>query len=275
LPWEVPADAAHAPRGATLLPMAAETSQTLDRGLRVLAMLADSPHGLTVTEIAGAVAVNRTVVYRLVTTLEQHNLARRDGAGRVHVGLGVLALSRGLQPVLREAAGPVLRSLAEELGATAHLTLADGGEALAIAVVEPTWTDFHVAYRVGARHALDQGAAGRAILLGRELLARAAAAGPAWPAGAAGATDGHAADGHAADRGGWLGDVVGGGPGGAERFVQSAGELQPGARGLAAPVLGVDGLEASVGIVTLGDLDAGTAGPRVAAAAAEVARRLS
>jgi DNA-binding IclR family transcriptional regulator len=221
----------------TLLTMAAETSQTLDRGLRVLAMLADSPHGLTVTEIAGAVAVNRTVVYRLVTTLEQHNLARRDGAGRVHVGLGVLALSRGLQPVLREAAGSVLRSLAEELGATAHLTLADGGEALAIAVVEPSWTDFHVAYRVGARHALDQGAAGRAILLGREI---------------------------AADTG--VRD---------DRFVQTAGELQPGARGLAAPVLGVDGLEASVGIVTLGDLDAGTAGPRVAAAAAEVARRLS
>jgi DNA-binding IclR family transcriptional regulator len=223
-------------RAATLLSMPAETSQTLDRGLRVLAMLADSPHGLTVTEIAGTVAVNRTVVYRLVTTLEQHNLARRDGAGRVHVGLGVLALSRGLQPVLREAAGPVLRALAEELGATAHLTLADGGEALAIAVVEPSWTDFHVAYRVGARHALDQGAAGRAILLGREIVAEA---------------------------------------GVRDRFVQTAGELQPGARGLAAPVLGVDGLEASVGIVTLGDLDAETAGPRVAAAAAEVAHRLS
>jgi DNA-binding IclR family transcriptional regulator len=224
--------------------MAAETSQTLDRGLRVLAMLADSPHGLTVTEVAGAVGVNRTVVYRLVTTLEQHNLARRDGTGRVHVGLGVLALSRGLEPVLREAAGPVLRSLAEDLGATAHLTLADGGEALAIAVVEPTWTDFHVAYRVGARHALDQGAAGRAILLGRETGAEITAG-------------------------------AGARAGGGERFVQTAGELQPGARGLAAPVLGVDGLDASVGIVTLGDLEAETAGPRVVAAAAEVARRLS
>ncbi len=33
------------------------------------------------------------------------------------------------------------------------------------------------------------------------------------------------------------------------------GELQTGARGLAAPVRDVDGLEASVGIVTLGVLD--------------------
>jgi DNA-binding IclR family transcriptional regulator len=216
--------------------MPAETSQTLDRGLRVLAVLASHPNGLTVTELSASVGVNRTVVYRLVTTLEQHGLARRDSAGRLHIGLGVLALARGLQPVLREVANPVLRSLAEDLGATAHLTLVDSGEALAIVVVEPTWTDYHVAYRVGARHPLDQGAAGRAILLGREIASGA--------------------------------DVP-------DRFVQTAGELQPGARGVASPVLGVEGLEASVGIVTLGDLDPATAGPRVAAAAAEVASRLS
>jgi hypothetical protein len=40
-------------------------------------------------------------------------------------------------------------------------------------------------------------------------------------------------------------------------------------------VLGVEGLEASVGIVSLGDLDAGAVGPQVVDAAAEVARRLS
>ncbi len=216
--------------------MPAETSQTLDRGLRVLEVLASHANGLTVTELAAEVGVNRTVVYRLVTTLEQHGLARRDGSGRLHVGLGVLALARRVHPVLRQLATPVLRALAEELGTTAHLTVADGGEALAIAVVEPSWTDFHVAYRVGARHPLDQGAAGRAILLGRERRA---------------------------------GGVAG------ERYVGTAGELQPGARGLAAPVLGVEGLEASVGVVTLGDLDPDVAGPRVAAAAAEVARRLA
>lgn len=222
-----------APRAATLQGMPAETSQTLDRGLRVLEVLAATPAGLTATELAQVVGVNRTVVYRLVTTLEQHGLARRDAAGRLHVGLGVLGLTRGLQPVLREVANPVLRALAEDLGATAHLTVADGGEALAIAVVEPSWTDFHVSYRVGARHPLDRGAAGQAILLGR------------------------------------------GGDAGPDQVVQTTGELQPGARGIAAPVLGVDGLEASVGIVTVGDLDAATAGPRVAVAARELARRLS
>ena len=214
--------------------MAAETSQTLDRGLRVLEVLAGTPGGLTITALAAEVGVNRTVVYRLVATLEGHGLARRDAAGLVHVGLGVLSLARGLQPVLRELAAPVLRSLAEDLGMTAHLTVADGGEALAIAVVEPTWTDFHVGYRVGARHPLGQGAAGRAILLGR---------GDDQP--------------------------------GVDGYVETAGELQAGARGGAAPVLGVDGLGASVGIVTLGDLDAAAVGPLVVAAAARVASRLA
>src|SRR3954471_2713690 len=138
--------------------MAAETSQTLDRGLRVLRTLAATPSGLTITALAAEIEVNRTVVYRLVATLEQHGLARRDGSGRLHVGLGVLALARGLQPVLRELSGPVLRALAERVGATAHRPVAGGGEPLAIAVVEPTWTDYHVAYRVGARHPLAQGA---------------------------------------------------------------------------------------------------------------------
>lgn len=211
--------------------MATETSQTLDRGIQVLRVLAETSTGLTVTELAGRLGVNRTVVYRLVATLEQHRLVRRDSGARLHVGLGVLHLASSVQPVLRDIAVPVLRRLAEVTGFTAHLTVADGEEALALAVVEPSWTDFHVAYRIGARHPLGQGAAGKAILLGR---------------GA-----------------------------GEPRFAVTEGELQPGAKGLAAPVLGVTGLEASVGIVTLGALDDELVGPQVARAAADVAARLA
>ena len=49
--------------------MATETAQTLDRGLRVLTILAATPGGLTVTEISTRLEINRTVVYRLVSTL--------------------------------------------------------------------------------------------------------------------------------------------------------------------------------------------------------------
>lgn len=145
----------------------AESSQTLDRGLRLLAVLADAPRGRSVAELAAELGVGRSVVYRLLATLEAHRLVRRAGGGHVRLGLGVLDLARRVQPLLREAAARPLRHLAEQVGATAHLTVVDGGEALAVAVVEPSWTDYHVAYRVGSRHPLDQGAAGRAILLGR------------------------------------------------------------------------------------------------------------
>ncbi|GAB3593154.1 helix-turn-helix domain-containing protein [Angustibacter peucedani] len=141
-----------------------ETSQTLDRGLQLLLLLSEDDNGCTVTELAGALGVARPVVYRLLTTLEQRHLATRGRDGRVRLGLGVLALAARVQPLLREVATPLLRQLADEVGATAHLSVADGDEALAVVVVEPQWTQFHVAYRVGSRHPLERGAAGRAIL---------------------------------------------------------------------------------------------------------------
>jgi|SRR5450631_845062 len=208
----------------------AETSQTLDRGLQILEILAQAPSGRTVAQLAADLGVGRTVVYRLLATLEMHLLVRRDSAGRISLGTGALRLAGRVVPLLREAALPALRRLAEDVGATAHLTIADAGEALAVAVVEPSWTDFHVAYRVGARHPLDRGAAGHALASAR---------------------------------------------GGGSHYVVSRGELQPGATGVAAPVLGVPHVQASVGVVALGDLDVEAVGPRVEAAAREVAGALS
>jgi DNA-binding IclR family transcriptional regulator len=204
-----------------------ETAQTLDRGLRLLHLVADTPGGLSVTEAAERLGVGRAVVYRLVGALTAHGMVRRDDAGRLRLGAGVLHLARRAQPLLVEGSLPALRRLAEEVGATAHLTVAEGTEAVALAVVEPSWTAFHVAYRTGTRHPLNRGAAGRAILAGRTR-----AAGP----------------------------------------VATSGELQAGAYGVAAPVLGVEGLEASVGVVALGALDVDEVGPHVTAAAAAVAQ---
>ncbi len=206
-----------------------ETAQTLDRGLRLLQFVADSPGGLTITEAATRLRVGRAVVYRLAATLAAHGMVRRDGAGRLRLGVGVLHLARRAQPLVADAALPALRRLAERVGATAHLTVAEGDEAVALAVVEPSWTRFHVAYRTGSRHPLERGAAGKAILAGRA---------------------------------------------GAESWAATSGELEPGAYGVAAPVLGVEGLEASVGVVALAPLEAAQVGPAVEEAARTVASAL-
>ncbi|HYN95713.1 MAG TPA: helix-turn-helix domain-containing protein, partial [Pilimelia sp.] len=105
-----------------------ETAQTLDRGLRLLHLVADAPAGLTVTEAAASLGVGRAVVYRLAGALATHGMIRRDGAGRLKLGAGVLHLARRAQPLLAGAAVPALRALAESVGATAHLTVVEGDE---------------------------------------------------------------------------------------------------------------------------------------------------
>ena len=82
-------------------------------------------------------------------------------------GFGTLKLSQNLQSTLREDTRDVLEKLAEDLAATAHLVIAEGDEALAVSVVEPRNTTFHVAYRTGSRTPLTQGALGQALTAAR------------------------------------------------------------------------------------------------------------
>lgn len=202
-----------------------EGSLTLERGLALLAAIAQSDvDGPTVTELAVELGISRPAVYRLLRPLETRGMVRRDGS-RCWLGVGLLPLAGAVLPQLRSAARPVLRALADRVGATAHLTVADGEEALAVAVVEPARQDMHVAYRVGARHALYRGAGGRAIGL-------------------------------------------------AEGWAASSGELQDGAHGVAAPLRGVPGLRASVGVISLRPLEAELVGPAVVSSAAQLAAAL-
>ncbi len=172
-PSRVPGRANSASRGgAGSTAPAKESSLTLERGLNLLQAVADAEsEAPTVSELATAIDVSRAAVYRLIGPLQARGLIRREGS-RVRLGLGVLWLAGRVLPQLRFAAMPTLRTLAERVGNTVHLTVADGDEAQAVAVVEPSWTSYHVAYRVGTRHSVQTGAAGRAIDLPAE--------GPQW-----------------------------------------------------------------------------------------------
>ncbi|WP_433350945.1 IclR family transcriptional regulator [Microtetraspora malaysiensis] len=233
--------------------MAAESAQTLERGLRLLRLLADGNRGRTPTELAHELGLSRPVVYRLLTTLQNEGFARRDAQGRVHLGFGVLVMAQAVQPLLRAAALPALRALAEQVGATAHLTVAEGEDGVAVAVVEPSWTDMHLSYREGSRHPLTRGAAGLAILALREAAAREQAHPGARPAGDEAEPETAAA----------------------RPFLVTEGQLQEGARGIAAPLRGLPWLEASVGVVTFGLLDVDAVGPRIVEAARDLAHTLA
>lgn len=168
--------------------MTAETSQTLDRGLTLLTLLADHPEGLRVSEIAAQLGIGRTVVYRLVVTLEKHALLRRASDGRCHVGLGLVGLARQVQPLLREAALPPLRRLADTTTATAHLSITDGADGVVVvAVAEPPRAEVFVGVRVGSRSGLEDSAVGQAVLLARRGDNRPVIAPPRGPGAASSA----------------------------------------------------------------------------------------
>lgn len=222
---------------------AGETSQTLDRGLTVLSLLATHSEGLSAAELADELATARAVVYRLLRTLEIHRLVGRTD-NRFVLGIGVAELASRLRPRLQVTVMPILRQLSRKTGATALLSIADGDEALILLAEEPVQTTFHLAVRQGARHPLDVGADGIAILAGRP----------------AGADDGKAVQ-KARRRG----------------FALSVGALQGGALGVAAPIATSDWATASIGVVAIGekesDLAAGVT-DAVMAAAGEAAERL-
>jgi DNA-binding IclR family transcriptional regulator len=219
-----------------------EISQTLDRGLKVLSLLAEHSDGLTAGELAEELSTARAVVYRLLRTLEAHRLVGRIDT-RYVLGIGVAELASRLRPRLQATVLPILRRLSRQTNSTSLLSVADGDEALILLTEEPPQSTFHLALRQGARHALDLGADGVAILAGRP------------PA------DEDTKDVQRARQRG---------------YALTVGVLQPGALGVAAPIKTSEWASASVGIVQLGTKVSDPEIPDlVMSAATEAARRLS
>jgi DNA-binding IclR family transcriptional regulator len=219
-----------------------EISQTLDRGLTVLSLLAEHSDGLTAGELAEMLDTARAVVYRLLRTLEAHRLIGRMDT-RYVLGIGIAELASHLRPRLQATVMPILRRLSRQTNSTALLSVAEGDEVLILLTEEPPLSTFHLALRQGARHALNQGADGVAILAGRPPVREEAR------------------------------EVVQARQRG---YALSVGILQPGALGVAAPIKTSDWASASLGIVQLGTKLTDPAIPDfVMAAATEAARRLS
>ncbi|MGY1821009.1 IclR family transcriptional regulator [Geodermatophilus sp. SYSU D00079] len=186
----------------------APQSQTLDRGIRVLEHLAAVGTPQPIADIGQALGLHRSIAYRLLRTLEDHQLVERDAAGHYWLGLGVAGLARGVRTDLQTAALPRLGELVAELGMTAFVVVRTGDEAVTVTSVEPQDTTAHVVYRPGTRHPVGRGAPGLALLMPD----------PPSPGDRAALTE--------ARRVGW---------------ASSHGEVIPGMRSIAAPVLGPDG----------------------------------
>lgn len=139
-------------------------SQTLARGLTALQAVAAAPEGLTVQQIADHVGVHRTITYRLLNTLTSFRLVARGDDGRYRSAAALAVLGSSFDNNVRQLSLPTLRALADELGTTVSLLVAEGDQQVAVAVIVPTQVGYQLAFHEGSRHPLSRGAAGIALL---------------------------------------------------------------------------------------------------------------
>jgi Transcriptional regulator len=224
-------------------PKARDGNQTLARGLRVFLAIVDADHGMTVQQVGELLGVHRSIAYRLLQTLGDYGLVARSKDGVYLPGPRLATLAGAYLPALREAAAPIMQSLADRLESTISIFVEQGSDAVMVAMVEPTTTTHHIAFRPGMRTPLDRGAAAYALRTARP----AAADEPEKVA-------------EARENG----------------FALSHGEVLPEAYGVAALIpLAPDVPQACLNLITYrGDI-ASTAGPDMRAAADEVGRAFS
>ena len=149
---------------ANSAPNGAPGSQTLARGLTALQLVAASRTGLTAQQVADDIGVHRTIAYRLLTTLAQYRMVAKGEDGRYRSAAGLAVLGASFDNNVRQLSVPILRALADELGTTVSLLVAEGDQQVAIAVIVPSNVFYQLNFHEGSRYPLERGAAGIALL---------------------------------------------------------------------------------------------------------------
>lgn len=139
-------------------------SQTLDRGIRLLELLAGSVRPMTIAQLVEATGLHRSIIYRLLRTLEDRRLVSRDLGDTYRLGYGLVALTSGLVHDMSSVATFDLQQLADATDLAAFVVVREGDEAMTLVVVEPTAPGSMFSLRIGYRHPVDQGAPGTALL---------------------------------------------------------------------------------------------------------------
>ncbi|MFF8283567.1 IclR family transcriptional regulator [Streptomyces albus] len=111
-------------------------SQTVDRALSILPLLAEGPANLE--QVAARLQVHKSTALRLLRTLHEHGLVYRQADQRYRLGARLFALAQEAVENLdiREIAHPHLAELNAACGHTVHLAVYEEDEVLYIDKVE-------------------------------------------------------------------------------------------------------------------------------------------
>ncbi|SHF76362.1 transcriptional regulator, IclR family [Kaistia soli DSM 19436] len=144
------------------------TIPVIDRMMDILAEIERHAAGLTIRELTAKLRIPRTTIYRVLNTLQAHDVVRRGEDGAYQLGERLLVLaahtsSRFGRVNLIPICQPFLDRLASELGEGVKLNVIEGDDLLVLAAAQGR-REYALMVAPGQRMTPHSGASGKLIL---------------------------------------------------------------------------------------------------------------
>lgn len=140
--------------------------KSVGRALDIITLVSSKKGGLGVTEIAKQIDINKSSVYRILSTLAQYGYIEQDAdTGRYKIGYKFLEISSKLLDSIdiRAEAKPYLLDLERETNEVIHLAVWDQGEVVYIEKLDGNQT-LRMHSKVGKRAPMHCTSVGKVIL---------------------------------------------------------------------------------------------------------------
>lgn len=149
----------------TAEPRRVYAAPALEKGFNVIELLAETPHGLTISEIAQRLGLSISEIFRVIMVMERRAWLRKGPGDRFRVTPKVLDLAFRATPAeeLSVVAAPIMHDLAQRIGQSCHLVVRNEEQGLVILRQEsPGPTGLSV--RVGSSLSLERSSSGHVLL---------------------------------------------------------------------------------------------------------------
>ena len=141
---------------------------TVDRAMRVIEFLSDTEEGLSISELARRLGINKSIVFRILNTLESLRYLYQDKETqryRLTYRISNLALRQLSSTRLLDQCAPVLRELAERTGELARLAIVENDRPVWIHAESGSKRTLGIDPVYGHEVVLHSHATGKALLL--------------------------------------------------------------------------------------------------------------
>lgn len=149
-------------------PIARHRIPVIDRMMDVLTLLERRPNGATIRDLVDLLGLPRTTIYRILNTLQFHDIVRRSTVGAYRLGPRLLALAaRTIADAqdydLATLSVPHLEVLVEKTGESCKVSVLDGAGILVVAALQGR-REYALTVVPGQRQPLHAGAASKILI---------------------------------------------------------------------------------------------------------------